>query len=672
MSRLSCTAAAAVLALVCAVLPKTLLAGERDTASTSDFIRPGEFTSVRLSPDGKYISALVPRPNMQFENMLVVIDTASGKPLSSVRASSRNEILQYRWVNDHRLVVAAATRLGSLERPSYTGELQAMDADGQHYVYLFGWGGDVGGSSNHMQHGAIARAAFADLLPSAPADDDRYLLVQTQPFTNDRKGSMPSIERLDVVNGESRRILGGPAPHAWMTLDHTGEPRAASGGGYFHPLLWTRDAGGEWVLRNDARSSHEAIWPIGFNRDNSRMYVQVTHAQGPDSIELMDLHSGERSLLYRGEFADPGDLLPTADGKDFFGVITGDGVPTIHYFDRHSIEAQIIDALAGSFPGQLVRLTSFTRDGHLAIVHVSSDRNPGDYYLFDLEKKQARYLFSQRRWLSPKRMRPMQPIAVTARDGVVLHGFLTEPAGKGPFPMVVLPHGGPHGQADAWAFDEETQLLAGHGYAVLQVNYRGSGGYGAQFEQMGYRQWGLSMQDDVTDATRWAVSEGHADASRICIYGGSYGGYAALEGAVREPGLYRCAVGYAGVYDLRIQLDRSDTQRTDAGVDYLHDVLGDDRADLLKRSPIAGVDRIKADLLLIHGGMDERVPYANFKAFTAALDKQGKHYESLTESREGHGFFLPEHRLAMYDKLLDFLDRHIGTGAEPAKAGVAP
>ncbi|WP_445145985.1 alpha/beta hydrolase family protein [Dyella sp. Tek66A03] len=671
MTRLKRTAAA-VLALLCTSPLSTAMGTDSTVIPTHDFIQPSEFHNVQLSPDGRYIATLAPRPGMPYENMLVMIDTASGKPLSSLRANSRNEILQYLWVNDHRLVLAMATRQGSLEQPTYTGELMAIDADGSHDMYLFGWGGDVGASSDHIQHGAIGRAAYASLLPSAPTDDDRYLLVQTQPFTDKRSGNVPSIERLDVVNGESRRILGGPAPDVWMTLDHTGEPRAATGGGYTHPRLWTRDASGEWALRNDAKTSHEEIRPIGFNRDNSLLYVRVTHARGPDSIELMDLHSGERTLLYRGEFADPGHLLPTADGKDFYGVITGDGVPTMHFFDPHRIEAQIIDALVGSFPGQLVRPTSFTRDGRLAIVDVSSDRNPGDYYLFDLEKKQARYLFSQRRWLSPKRMRPMQPIAVTARDGVVLHGFLTEPNGKGPFPMVVLPHGGPHGQADAWTFDEETQLLASRGYAVLQINYRGSGGYGAQFEQLGYRQWGLAMQDDVTDATRWAVREGHADASRVCIYGGSYGGYAALEGAIREPELYRCAIGYAGVYDLRIQLDKSDTQLTDQGLDYLHDVLGDDRADLLKRSPIAGVDRLKADLLLIHGGMDKRAPYANFAEFTSALDRQGKHYESLTEAHEGHGFFLPEHRLAMYDKLLDFLNRNIGQPSQADKTVATP
>lgn len=628
--------------------------------TVQDFIRPSEFADVQLSPDGRFLSALVPRPDAPYENMLAVIDTATGKPLSSLRAGSRNQILEYRWVNDHRVVIALATRLGSLESPEATGELLAFDADGTHDLYLFGARGRLNSDSNHIRQGALRRNAYATLLSSAPSNDEHHLLVQTQPFTDDPGGSVPSIESLDVTNGESRRIIGAPAHDVTMVLDHTGEPRAALSEAFSDQRLWTRDRGGEWTIRNDMATSKEHIDPLGFNRDNSRLYVSVSHAKGPDSIESMDIHSGERTLLYQGTYASPGELLATADGLDFYGVITRDGKQGVHYLDKDSREAQISEALAANFPDQLVRLTSFTRDGNLAVVRVSSDRNPGDFYLFDLSQKQARYLFSARRWLSPKQMRPMQPIVVTARDGVTLHGFLTEPEGKGPFPMVVLPHGGPHGLSDSWNFDEEVQLLAHHGYAVLQVNYRGSGGYGDAFQLLGFRQWGLSMQDDLTDATQWAIREGHADGARVCIYGASYGGYAALEGAVREPSLYRCAVGYAGVYDLRIQLRKSDIQRTTDGLDYLHAVLGNDPDELLKRSPLAGVDRIQANLLLIHGGMDERVPYANFKVFTRALDKQKKRYETLTESREGHGFFLQEHQQAMYDKLIDFLDRNIG------------
>jgi len=664
--------AAMVAACVAPVSASSTEGAANTPPSVSDFIRPAEFSDVQLAPDGKHIAALVPRPDTPYENMLAVIDTATAKPVATVRSGSRTMLGHYVWANEHRLVVALAVRTGSLERPSSTGELIAFDADGSRGTYLFGWRGGTYADSNHMLRGGQAREAYASLVDSAPLQEGRYALVRTEPFTDDPAGSVPSIERLDVVNGNSKRIIGGPAPDTDIIVDHLGEPRAALGGTYHQPKLWLRDAGKDWTLFNDSAKTHVSIEPVSFARDNRRLYVLVTHDEGPRSLELLDLQTGQRSMVYRGKFSDPGPVLATADRQDIYGVITNDGTRSVHYIDPEGREAQISEAVGKSFPGQLVQLTSFSDDGSLAIIQVSSDRNPGDYYLFDLDKKQARYLFSERRWLSPKQMHAMTSVELVARDGVTLHGFLTEPSGHGPFPLVVLPHGGPHGIADHWDFDEETQLLASRGYAVLQVNYRGSGGFGSHFEALGYRQWGAAMQDDLTDATRWAIQEGHADAQRICIYGTSYGGYAALEGAVREPELYRCAVGYAGIYDLRIQLDKSDTKRSDSGVDYLKTVLGDDRAELLRRSPLAGVDRVKAKLLLIHGGLDARTPYANFSAFTSALDKQGKHYEALTEAQEGHGFFLQDHRLAMYNKLLDFLDRNIGPGNNGAAASAAP
>ncbi|WP_052950041.1 alpha/beta hydrolase family protein [Dyella japonica] len=674
MPRFIRTALMAALAAAC-LAPTAAPSAEAAASaapSASDFIRPAEFSDVQLAPDGKHIAALVPRPDTPYENMLAVIDTTTAKPVATVRSGSRTMLGHYVWANEHRLVVALAVRTGSLEKPSSTGELIAFDADGSRGTYLFGWRGGTYADSNHMLRGGQAREAYASLIDSALVQEGRYALVRTEPFTDDPAGSVPSIERLDVVNGNSKRIIGGPAADTDIIVDHLGEPRAALGGTYHQPKLWLRDAGKDWTLFNDPAKTHVSIEPVSFARDNRRLYVRVTHDEGPRSLELLDPQTGQRSMVYRGKFSDPGAVLVTADRQDIYGVITNEGMPGVHYIDPDGREAQISEALGKSFPGQLVRLTSFSGDGSLAIVMVSSDRDPGDYYLFDLDKRQARYLFSARRWLPPKQMHAMTPIELVARDGLPLHGFLTEPSGKGPFPMVVLPHGGPHGVVDRGEFDEESQLLASRGYAVLQVNYRGSGGLGSSFEERGYRQWGAAMQDDLTDATQWAIREGHADAKRICIYGGSYGGYAALEGAVREPELYRCAVGYAGVYDLRIQLDKSDIHRSDSGADYLKIVLGDDRAELLRRSPVAGVDRIKANLLLIHGGLDERAPFAHFRAFTAALDKQGKHYESLTEPQEGHGFFLQEHRLAMYDKLLDFLDRNIGPGSNGAAASAAP
>jgi dipeptidyl aminopeptidase/acylaminoacyl peptidase len=625
------------------------------------FTRQPEFSNVTLSPDGRYLAALVPLPDNPYGNLIGIIDANTGKIMRALRSGTDTLIADYFWVNANRIVASVAVQRNGLDRPELTGELFAVNADGSDPMDLFGYraGGITTGT---LIHTTEKRYAGAETISRYPVDANT-ILIAVNDFTNAREGSFTSAEALDVRNGRTVSLGNSPVTNARLVADHAGQVRVAYADNQYNgDMVWLRTSSKDaWTVLNDPGQSGVEFIPLGFNRDNTRLYVRVAHGDRPDAIELMDLTSHALTMVYQGQFADPGELLPTADGQDYYAIITYDGEQKLFYLDENSREAQLSKALAVNFPGQLAYFSSFTRDGKHAIVRVISDRDPGDYYLFDLTTRNARYVFSAMPWINPRQMRPMQPIELTTRDGLLLHGFLTLPAGNKPFPLIVLPHGGPHWVFDKWEFDPEVQLFAHRGYAVLQVNYRGSGGYGVNFVARGFRQWGLSMQDDVTDATKWAVQQGYADAQRICIYGNSYGGYAALEGAVREPDLYKCAIGYSGVYDLRVQLSGSDTEQTDKGDAYLKLALGFDQADLLRRSPLGGVNRIKADILLIHGGADERAPFKNFKEMTEALDQNGKHYETLVEPDEGHGFFLPKHREEAYEKIVDFIDRHIGT-----------
>jgi dipeptidyl aminopeptidase/acylaminoacyl peptidase len=226
---------------------------------------------------------------------------------------------------------------------------------------------------------------------------------------------------------------------------------------------------------------------------------------------------------------------------------------------------------------------------------------------------------------------------------------------------VVMPHGGPHGVRDWWEFDWEVQLLANRGYAVLQVNFRGSGGYGRDFEAAGYGEWGAKMQDDVTDATRWAIEQKIAPADRTCIYGISYGGFAALMGAAREPELYRCAIGYAGVYDLELMWESGDVPDSRRGRAYLERVLGTDVAKLRAQSPVHNAQNIKAPVLLIHGKADGRADYEHAQRMKAALEKNNKKVEWLSLGREGHGIYDENTRREVYERILQFLDANLKT-----------
>jgi dipeptidyl aminopeptidase/acylaminoacyl peptidase len=254
----------------------------------------------------------------------------------------------------------------------------------------------------------------------------------------------------------------------------------------------------------------------------------------------------------------------------------------------------------------------------------------------------------------------MRPISYTARDGLQIHGYLTTPVGRQGQrgPLLVMPHGGPFGIRDSWGFDNEVQFLANRGYAVLQVNYRGSGGYGHKFLEAGYREWGGKMQDDLTDAVKWAIDQGIADPDRIGIIGASYGGYAALAGVTFTPELYKVGVNYVGVSDLRL-ITRYDLQIDAVAKANYAKAVGKDPALLAARSPVEHVEKIRVPTLHAYGRNDPRVDFGHWEVLEKALKKYGKPYEILIEEKEGHGFGKQETAMRYYAKVEEFLKRHL-------------
>jgi dipeptidyl aminopeptidase/acylaminoacyl peptidase len=252
----------------------------------------------------------------------------------------------------------------------------------------------------------------------------------------------------------------------------------------------------------------------------------------------------------------------------------------------------------------------------------------------------------------------------TASDGTQLEAILTVPAGASmnDLPMVLLPHGGPFEIDDNWFYDRDAQFLASRGYLVLQVNYRGSGGRGPNFVKSGYGKWGTRIQQDLIDGVKWAEAQHFADPKRVCVYGASFGGYSAMMTVIRAPGLFKCAVGYAGIYDLAMMYDKGDIRDDDSGVNYLKAAIGTDPAVLTANSPDKQADKIDVPVLLIHGEADQRAPFAQAKAMRAALDAAHKPYEWLTKPDEGHGFYNEQNNVDMYNHLQDFLSKYIGPG----------
>ena len=363
---------------------------------------------------------------------------------------------------------------------------------------------------------------------------------------------------------------------------------------------------------------------------------------------------------------DLGRLLPSRTRGMPIGVAYEGERTQWRYFDPPHPDVQLFEAIRQVFGNRDVSVVDFSRDRSKAVFFAGSDVDAGAYYVFDLDRRTALTRFPTRSWIDPAQMSPMQPITLKARDGLELHGYLTQPKSRAPGArkkMVVLVHGGPISR-DTWDFDPEVQWLAASGYSVLQVNFRGSSGYGNAFTNRLYGEWGAKMQDDVTDATRWAIEQGHADKSAICIYGGSYGAYSAMMGLVREPELYRCGVGYVGIYDLELWQRDSLAASTAEGRMYQRAVVGKDADQLHAISPAWRAAEVRAPVLLVHAGSDSRAPTAQFERMRDALTKAGKPVQTVFKRNEDHGFISEANRAEFFRKLVDFMDASIEAQGE--------
>jgi dipeptidyl aminopeptidase/acylaminoacyl peptidase len=642
------------------------VAGSAAAVDLGQFIRKDNFNEIRLSPTGKYYAATAPLE----DKTALVIFTRAGNKLSGTFVPTRNaHVSGFEWVNDERLLISIAEKFGMLDQPRPTGEIYAVNADGGQADLLVGFRVQGNGAGTRIQPKKVESVA-AFLVDSLPADERNVVVSvwpmgQTEPFTR--------ADRLDVNSGRRVTLASAPVRRADFTTDNTGEVRLAGGADTDNvSKLYYREArGSDWRLVSTEKVDGRIDEPLGFSADNTQVYLRVRSAvPGPDTIVAWDPASDKRTTVFRDTGADPWSIIYRNGTNIPLGALVMDGRHRSVFFDDSVPEARVYRSLEAAFPGQSVRVTSSTKDGQLLMVKTWSGNNPGDYYMFDVAAKKLDFVVASGDWIDPDKAATVEPFSFTARDGLKIHGYLTRARGSsGAGPMVLMPHGGPYGVFDEWHYDRDAQMLAAAGYTVMQVNYRGSDNYGWAYRQAGARQWGGTMQDDLTDATRWAVREGHADAARICIYGASYGAYAALMGVAKEQGLYRCAAGYVGVYDLPM-MQRESGRRARSLGNWSKEWVGEDQAALAAASPNRIAERIKVPVFLAAGGEDEIAPIEHTRMMEAALKKAGAPVETLYYPTEGHGFYTEPHQREYYSKLLAFLSQHLG--GRPAQAAAQP
>ncbi|MDQ8051332.1 S9 family peptidase [Luteibacter sp.] len=631
------------------------------------FVKKEAFQDIKLSPNGDYYAATVV---LEDRTALAIMRRSDNALTARFSLGNNTHVAGFYWVNPERVVISMAEKFGALDKPQLTGEMYAINADGGKPEFLVGQRMYGAGPGTKIQTKKVETVA-AFLVDSLP-DNDKSVVVSVMPFSAD---PYTRADLLDVYTGRRTQLARAPVRNADFITDNKGLVRFADGKGTdnVNKLYYREGESAEWRLFNDESENDIVETPLGFSADDKVAYLRVEHRKGPDSIVAYDLATKQRTELFRDDDTDPGSIIYRNGTSIPVGAFVADGKPRTVFFDAASPEARLYRSLEAAFGGP-VAITSQTSDGRLALVQVQSDRNPGDFYIFDTVAKKASHLVSRRDWFLPEDMAAMKPIQLTSRDGLTLHGYLTVPKGSAgkSLPMVVMPHGGPFWERDYWGFNTDVQILANAGYAVLQVNFRGSGGYGRSFSQAGAQQWGGTMQDDLTDATRWAVKEGIADAQKICLYGSSYGAYASLMGVAKEPSLYRCAAGYAGIYDLPTMHTDGDIQERGSGETYIKEWIGS-REAVAAVSPNRMADRIKVPVFLAAGGEDERAPIQHSRMMEKALLKAGVPVETLYYDTEGHGFYVEAHEREFYTRLLAFLSRSLGgdvatTGAGEAKA----
>lgn len=625
-----------------------------------DFVRHSTYSSAKISPNGEYLAMTVDRGD---QDVLVVLRTKDLSPVKVNPLPDQKSVGAFYWTSPNRLLFNSIRKVGRFAQPFGTGEWYGVNADGSQPRPLVFYG-----TRDVTQRSKTVGNERYSLLDTLPDDDVNVLMSVNYPRSNDGAGT--EVVLYDTISGRKKSLARAPRENCDIALDAARAPRYAvcydsenAEGEYdSHNELYRLGDDGKWTLLNSSKSSGKMLSVLGASPDG-KIYATQSDGKAPEAFGTIDTATGEFRKLFGDPVSDPDRYIVASDGDTVLGVVTAAGKPQIHMVDETHADAALYASLAAAFPDQFVNFSSATRDGKQILVSVSSDRNPGELYLYDRVTGKARFLMQGRKWLDAKQMASVKPIALTTRDGLKIHGYLTIPKGSDGknLPMIVNVHGGPMGPRDDWGFNSETQMFANRGYLVLQVNYRGSGGFGKGFQDMGYGTWATDIMNDIIDATKWTIDQGYADKDRICIYGGSFGGYASMMAPARDQTLFKCAFGYVGAYDAEIQMTKSDTSEREDGLRYLYRALGKTKAERTAMSPVTHADKIKIPVYLAAGARDPRCPPENTEAMQKALIEAGNPPEGMIiQSGEMHGFYKEENNLKLYTEMLNFFARHIG------------
>lgn len=597
--------------------------------SLEDFFKNPEKTSFELSPDGEYLAFLSPWKN----RLNIMVQKIGESETTRVTSAEERDIAGYFWANSNRLVFLQD------QGGDENFRLYAVDRDGKNLKELTPF--------------EKVRVRIIDDLE----DNENEMIIGM----NHRNKEIFDAYRLNINTGELAMIAENPGNISGWLTDNEGKLRAAvTTDGVNTSILYrkTEKDAFKTILTTNFK---ETISPLFFTFDNQFVYAVSNIGRDKDSVVIFDIENGKiKETVYENNDVDVSNLLRSKKRKVITGVSFFREKREYVFFDE--IRKNLQETLEKKLPGYEVALAGLNKAEDKALIRTYSDKSRGAYYFYDLNQDKLVKLSEISPWLDENQLSDMKPVEYRSRDGLVIKGYLTLPKGMKSenLPVVINPHGGPWAR-DYWGFDPEVQFLANRGYAVLQMNFRGSTGYGRKFWELGFKQWGKTMQDDITDGVNWLIAQKIADPKRIAIYGGSYGGYAVLAGLAFTPDLYACGVDYVGVSNIFTLLETLPPY-WELGRKMMYEMIGDPEKDkeLLKAvSPVFHVDKMKAPLFVAQGANDPRVKKSESDQIVEALKKRGIDVPYMVKDNEGHGFHNEENRFDFYREMEKFLSKHL-------------
>jgi dipeptidyl aminopeptidase/acylaminoacyl peptidase len=650
-----------------ATLPVVTVVPEADFSKHASLGRPA------VSPDGQYIAVSVHNTeNGESKYQLAVLHLPDLKFISRLDMTSHYLPIDITWVDNKRLVMGVGEETAFSEAPTATGDIIAVDMDGKNKRVLYS---DMLRGSMGAQRNILKIPVGFGSISGTPDHANGHFYLSVYPAAEgggtDAQAHKSMIFDIEALTG-SVKELGEIDEDGYQFIVHEGVVRYAFGedNNLKEHVYYRADSGGHWTELPPAVVGRN-FEPLAVSADGSHLYALGNPTGGPNELTISNLDGTDRKVLASDPRVSISRVYWTPAPHEPFAAVASDGKPKITYLADNKYSA-ILKSLNAKFSDHFVGIADISEDGGAILVGAASDRDPGTFALFETATNNLRPLYQIKPWLKADKLGERKPFWFKASSGTELEGFVTLPPHRSAknLPTVLIAHGGPLGIADPWDISGswenlESQFLATRGYAVVQVNYRGSGGRGKNFEDSGRLQMGSGMMQDMLDGLKWSEDQGYTDKNRVCVYGASYGGYTAFFQPVYAPqGTFKCSVAIAGVSDIRVQANRSDTRRSRAGRNFLREAWGmDDPAYVAANSAIDHIDKFNTPVLIIHGEDDKRVPIQNAREMRDALEKAGKPVEYMTKPKEGHGFFKEDNNTDRYVVTEKFLEKYLGPGA---------